>query len=147
VKFHVQPIWFIFPLICIFCSPAIAKETVDLMGDWHGSYSAAFPADHDPHDETSVKIDMVLKVYKQEGNLIWVENRWRPQGEETWKSEFGTGVLPDWESGAVHIVENDPRPGVGSTGVFQGKLRGQKLHLIYLGVGGGISFSVTLERD
>lgn len=136
----------LFCMVFLFSASLWAEDVVDLTGTWHGSYHAAFPSGHKLHHETSLEIDMELKVYKQEGNLIWIENRWRPRGTEDRHSEFGTGVLSDWEPGVVNIVETDPSPAVGSTGMFQGKLVDGKMHLVYLGVGRGISFSVTLER-
>ena len=138
-------------LIAITCffsavTPLSAGEVVDLTGTWIGSYVAAFPSGHDHHHDKSLSIDMELVVYRQEGRLFWVENRWRPAGTDEWHSEFGTGVLADKETGALHIVEIDPSPEVGSTGVFEGKISHGKLELVYLGIGQGISFHTVLER-
>jgi hypothetical protein len=43
-------------------------------------------------------------------------------------------------------VEKAPNPDYGSTGIFEGKLDGEKMYLTYKDIGGGISFSTVLER-
>ena len=146
MKTFIRPILITF-LVGIFSAPQLmAEEIVDLSGTWKGSYHAAFPSNHSHHHESSVKIDMELDIYRQDGHLMWIENRWRPHGQENWNTEFGTGVLSDIETGTVYFVEINPSPDVGSTGVFEGKYVDGKLHLVYLGIGKGISFSVVLER-
>ena len=123
-----------------------AADFPDIMGVWAGTYDAAFPVRHGRFANQKKAVEMELRVTKQDDNLFWAENRWRVEGLEEWVTEDATGTFDVFDPTSLGIVEASPNPGYGSTGYFEGRLKEGKLLLSYRGIGGGISFSVVLER-
>ena len=118
----------------------------DITGVWTGTYNAAFPKGHGHFAEERKGIQMELRIVRQDENLFWAENRWRLNDKDEWHSEHGTGTFSLHDPTILYIVEESPKPEIGSTGFFEGKLIGEKLYLIYKGVGRGISFAAVLKR-
>jgi hypothetical protein len=118
----------------------------DITGVWAGTYNAAFPKGHGWFAEEKKGIQMELHVVKQDENLIWAENRWKVNELDEWHSEYATGTFNLHDPTTLTIVEKAPNPDYGSTGIFEGKLDGEKMYLTYKDIGGGISFSTVLER-
>lgn len=129
-------------------APALADDYPDIRGKWAGTYKVAFPAGHATHADAALDSEMVLDVYKQEGNLIWVTNRWRRVGSENWITEYGTGSFDREDPDELVISEEGPAPEEGvNTGSFIGEVDDGNLYLNYLGPGDGVSFSVELKRE
>lgn len=133
--------------VSFFVSAAAADSFPDVKGIWAGSYKVAFPQGHATYSDLAVDTQMELEVYKQDGNLIWVINRWRRQGETDWISEYGTGSFDLEDREDLVIAERGPAPEEGvNTGGFIGEYEDEKLYLTYGGPGDGITFSVELSR-
>lgn len=129
-------------------APVLADDFPDIRGKWAGTYKVAFPAGHATHANEALETMMVLDVYKQEGNLIWVTNRWRRVGSESWITEYGTGSFDLEDEDQLVISEEGPAPEEGvNTGGFIGEFDDGNLYLNYMGPGDGISFSVELKRQ
>jgi len=126
----------------------LADDFPDITGKWAGTYKVAFPAGHATHANAALETMMVLDVYKQEDNLIWVTNRWRRVGSESWITENGTGSFDLEDPDELVISEEGPAPQEGvNTGSFIGEFDDGNLYLNYMGPGDGISFSVELKRQ
>lgn len=125
-----------------------ADDFPDIRGKWAGTYKVAFPAGHATHANKALDTMMVLDVYKQEGNLIWVTNKWRRAGTESWITEYGTGSFDMEDPDELVISEEGPAPQEGvNTGGFIGEYDDGNLYLNYFGPGMGVSFSVELKRE
>ena len=125
-----------------------ANEFPDVRGTWSGTYKVAFPNGHPEFSNQSVATSMELDVYKQEGNLIWVINRWRRNNSDAWVVEYGTGSFDLDEPDELIIAEEKPSqeaPGI-NTGVFIGEYDKGILYLNYVGTDAGITFSVQLQK-
>ena len=120
----------------------------DVTGVWAGEYPVAFAQSNAQHPNGMEIVEMELDVYRQEENLFWAHNRWRPAGAAEWISEEATGTFRLDEPTALFVVENAPTPSDwASTGFFVGTAMGDTITLTYVGVGTGTSFSVELDRD
>ncbi|MEM1369366.1 MAG: hypothetical protein AAGG02_15425 [Cyanobacteria bacterium P01_H01_bin.15] len=135
-----------------FCSTfgyaAFANTFPDVRGTWSGSYQVAFPNGHPDYPDQSVSTSMELEVYKQEGNLIWVINRWRRNNSDDWVIEYGTGTFDLDEQDELVIAEKEESPEIPgvNTGMFIGEYEKGALYLNYIGVDGGMTFSVELRK-
>ena len=129
-------------------NPAQADDFPDITGKWSGSYKVAFPSGHSTHANSALDTVMELDVYKQEGNLIWVTNKWRRADADTWVTEYGTGSFDFEETDEFVISEEGPAPDAGvNTGSFVGEFDDGNLYLNYMGPGVGVSFAVELKRE
>lgn len=127
--------------------PAQADDFPDIRGKWIGSYKVAFPAGHSTFANTALDTVMELDVYKQEGNLFWVTNKWRRAEADSWITEYGTGSFDLEDPDELVISEEGPAPETGvNTGSFIGEYDDGNLYLNYLGPGDGVSFAVELTR-
>lgn len=127
---------------------ALADDFPDITGKWVGTYKVAFPAGHATHANQALDTMMELDVYKQDGNLIWVTNKWRRVGTEDWITEYGTGSFDQEDPDELVISEEGPAPQEGvNVGSFIGEYDDGNLYLNYLGAGMGVSFSVELIRQ
>ncbi len=125
-----------------------ADNFPDIRGKWVGSYKVAFPAGHPTLADSAVDTVMELDVYKQEGNLIWITNKWRRADSETWITEYGTGSFDLDDRDELVISEEGPSEIEGvNTGTFIGEFDDGNLYLNYLGPEDGVSFSVALKRS
>ena len=131
-------------------NPALGQSDVfpDVTGVWAGEYPVAFAQSNPQHPDGLETIEMQLDVYRQEENLFWAHNRWRPVGTTEWVSEEATGTFRLDDPTALFVVESAPTPSEwSSTGFFVGTATGDTITLTYVGVGTGTSFSVELDRD
>ena len=120
----------------------------DVTGVWEGEYSVAFAQSNPHHPDGMETIEMQLDVYRQEENLFWAHNRWRPVGTAEWIREEATGTFRLDDPTAFFVVENAPTPNDwASTGFFVGAITEDAITLTYVGVGSGTSFSVELDRS
>ena len=120
----------------------------DVTGVWAGEYPVAFAESNAQHPNGMETIEMQLDVYRQEENLFWAHNRWRPVGTAEWISEEATGTFRLDEPTALFIAESAPTPSDwASTGFFVGTATDDTITLTYVGVGTGTSFSVELDRN
>ncbi|MEM8582280.1 MAG: hypothetical protein AAGF50_13880, partial [Pseudomonadota bacterium] len=85
--------WAVIALWSLAVPAAQADQFPDIRGVWTGSYKVAFPAGHPTLADTAVDTVMELEVYKQDGNLIWIANRWRRTTSDAWIVEYGTGAF------------------------------------------------------
>lgn len=131
-----------------FVSVAMADKFPDVTGVWAGTYKVAFPANHPTYPDQSVETAMELEVYKQDGNLIWVINRWRREENDPWISEVGTGSFDLDDRSDLVIAEQGPSKEAGvNTGSFIGEMEDGDMYLNYVGPGDGVTFSVRLIRQ
>lgn len=103
-------------------NPAQADDFPNIKGKWKGSYKVAFPSGHSTHANSALDTVMELEVYKQEGNLIWVTNKWKRVEANNWITEYGTGSFDMEETDEFVISEEGPSPEAGvNTGSFIGE--------------------------
>ena len=97
-----------------------------------------------------------MSQYRQQDNLLWFTNYWKFVEDDAWNAEPGTGVINS-QTQQVTLVEADPRPELGSTGVFtltpyanDGKYQScyqTSYEITYEGLGRGISFQSILNYE
>ena len=69
-------------------------------------------------------------------------NYWKLYNAEDYNSEFFTGFIK--KNGNIVLVEDDPQPVGGSTGVLELEpICENQYDVFYLGIGQGISFTTT----
>ena len=133
------------------------NQIPDLVGTWYTDpYNAAFPEDTEIYPTGKGLIEAKIIVTRQEDNLLWFQNYWKFVEDEAWNMEPGTGVI-NAQTQQVTLVEADPRPEIGSTGVFTltpyknddkyQRCYQNSYYLTYKGLGGGISFSSILHYE
>jgi len=123
-----------------------ADNAPDMRGIWYGQHFGAYPRGHSAYPDERKLTEMELEIYKQEDNLIWAENRWRFVGDNEWNREEATGTFSPYDNSTLTIVEGGDAPGVGSTGLFDGRLVDGRLYLVYKGIGSGITFATVLAK-
>ena len=128
-------------------SVAMADNFPSVSGVWAGTYKIAFPSGHPTYSDRAVDASMELEVYRQEGNLIWIINRWRLSSSDPWISEYGTGSFSfDDRSDLVIGLKGPPPEEWAGVGNFTGEFDDGRLYLTYAGQGDGSTFSVELRR-
>jgi len=137
---------FALSLVILNATAIRAADFPKVIGTWAGSYNVAFSKGHGHFSEEKKGVQMELRIFKQDENLIWAENRWRVNDQSEWHSEHTTGTFDLLDQTKLNIVEIAPKPGIGSTGFFEGRVKDGKMYLTYKGIGAGISFAAVLER-
>ena len=130
--------------------PATAQEAPfpQVVGTWTGSYPVAFPASNQKFPDQSAMMQMELEIYRQEDNLLWAYNRWKPVDDGAWHEEAMTGTFDLHQTTAVTFVESAEAPTKwASTGFFKGTVQDDTLFLTYHGIGSGATFSVALTHQ
>lgn len=132
----------------VFATSASADRFPSVTGTWSGSHSVAFPRNHPQYPDQSLAAQMELEIYKQENNLFWAINRWRPDEASDWVVEYATGAfdLEDRDEFTI-TVEGPAAEDWINTGFFLGELDDGKFYLNRVGIGDGISFSTALSRQ
>lgn len=144
-------------LSCILVSPGVSAHAQqsgdpsadfpDIVGLWEGEYAVAFARSHPEYPDDLAIVEMQLDVYRQEDNLIWAFNRWRPVGTAAWHVEETTGSFRLDDPSALIIAESGPVPvDWGTSGFLTGRAVDDALYLTYAGMASGTTFSVELER-
>ncbi|MEO1092035.1 MAG: hypothetical protein AAFX81_15510 [Pseudomonadota bacterium] len=120
----------------------------DVLGTWVGDYRIAFPHDHPRFPDGAITVDHELEIYRQEGNLLWFETRWRWETGDEWVVEYGTGTFDAGDPTTMILTEAGPIPAPNAqTGLLFGTLRDDRLYLTYTGVGAGVTWSAPLTRQ
>jgi hypothetical protein len=124
----------------------------NIVGTWISDpYRAAFPKSNKLYPSGNEAIVMKLVVFKQDNNQLWANNYWKFINDTRWYQESATGfIMPN---NTIKLVEDDPKPFIGSSGVFTltpviGKMISNfydKYNVYYEGIGKGISFTTTLK--
>ena len=102
-------------------------------------YDALFPKDSKNYP--SKQVVSYLYIEKQCNNKIWGENYWKLESStEEYNKEYFTGFIKN--NNNIVLVEDNPKPNEGSTGVFELEYIGKnKYNVYYLGIGEGITFT------
>ena len=102
-------------------------------------YNALFPKDNSNYP--CKKINSYLYIEKQCNNKLWGENYWKPENSTgDYNKEYFTGFIKN--DNKIILVEDNPKPNEGSTGVFELEyISNNKYNVYYLGIGEGITFN------
>ncbi len=133
-------------LFGIIATAEAGEHYPDLTGIWStDDQKVAFARTHELFSDQMIDVEQEIEVYRQEGNLLWVEHRWRRDASAAWSVEYATGAfMPDSDDEFV-LGEIGPPPLEGSaTNTFFGKIEDGDMHLI--GIGNGLALSSVLQR-
>ena len=123
------------------------KSYPDLTGIWStDNQQAAFAKTHPRLGDKLITAQQEFEIYRQEGSLLWAENRWRKDSSADWNIEYASGAfMPDSNDEFVFAEIGPPPPDGSATHTVFGEFEDGELHLT--GVGNGVAFHSILRRQ
>ncbi|MEM7445199.1 MAG: hypothetical protein AAF414_17900 [Pseudomonadota bacterium] len=119
----------------------------DITGIWEGSHPIGFARTHPTFPDAIVDFDTEIEIYRQEGELFWIANRWRISGETDWEEQYAVGAfLGDEDDEFVFSKMGGNDNPVALPGFFIGELDDGVMYLTYDGAGEGVAFTAVLQR-
>ncbi len=117
-----------------------------ILGTWTGEATAAYVKSHPQHGDGTATVELELDVYKQQGNLFWISQKWRREGQSDWNETNSVGSFFVHEDDEFMITEMGMTPGSRATGLFVGEIDDGRMELTYTGTDTGVVFSTALDR-
>ena len=105
-------------------------------------YEANFPKSNKLFPNGKGIIKSFLYIYLQKNNSIWGTNYWKFRDiDKKYNREEFTGII---DNNTINIVEDNPRPTLGSSGEFLlEKINNNEWKIKYFGIDKGITFQTT----
>ena len=119
----------------------------NILGTWTGSATAAYFKSHPSFPDGTATVELELDVYKQQGNLFWVAQKWRREGQSDWNEANSVGSFHVHDDDEFIITEMGSAPDTGATGLFIGEIDDGRMEITYSGMQSGVSFSTALDRN
>lgn len=118
-----------------------------ILGTWTGKANAAYVRTHSQYVDGTATVELELDVYKQQGNLFWIAQKWRREGQTDWNEAYSVGSFFAHDDDDFMITEMGPDSEGGATGFFMGEIDDGRMELTYLGTGSGVAFAAILDRQ
>ncbi|MEM6462145.1 MAG: hypothetical protein AAF724_09540 [Pseudomonadota bacterium] len=119
----------------------------NILGTWTGSATAAYVKSHPQFGDSTATVELELNVYKQQGNLIWMTQKWRREGQSDWNEADSIGSFFAHENDEFMIIEMATPPSSGAAGFFMGEIDDGQMELTYTGTESGVAFNTVLNRQ
>ncbi|MEM7178328.1 MAG: hypothetical protein AAF503_11540 [Pseudomonadota bacterium] len=120
----------------------------DIQGTWTGSYDIAFSKNHAAQPNQTTRNMIEFTVYRQQGNLFWVEKRWRSAAGGDWTTEYAVGAFDLDDRDDFLIADEGPKGApLDSIGMAFGEIEDGSLFITYVGLGDAAAYAVELRRQ
>lgn len=129
-------------------SGAQSDRFKDIQGTWTGSYEIGFSKNHAAQPDQTTRNQIEMTVYRQQGNLFWVEKRWRSAAGGDWTTEYAIGTFDLEDRDEFIIADEGPKDApLDSIGMAFGEIEDGALYITYVGLGDAAAYAVELTRQ
>ncbi|MEM8842986.1 MAG: hypothetical protein AAGD47_14560 [Pseudomonadota bacterium] len=135
-------------LLALAGAKAQSDRFKDIQGTWTGSYDIAFSKNHAAQPDQTTRNMIEFTVYRQQGNLFWVEKRWRSAAGGDWTTEYAVGAFDLDDRDDFLIADEGPKGApLDSIGMAFGEIEDGSLFITYVGLGDAAAYAVELRRQ